>query len=82
MKPFAMWGQAAHWGWATLAVLLCVLVWASLLAAAIRRLRNKLSPESKPTLWTYVNELGGYFLVGALVIGGFFVELVRFLFGK
>jgi hypothetical protein len=41
-----------------------------------------LSPESKPTLWTYVNELGGYFLVAALVIGGLFVELVRFLFGK
>jgi hypothetical protein len=50
MKPFAMWGQAAHWGWATLAVLLCVLVRASLLAAAIRRLRTKLSPESQPTL--------------------------------
>lgn len=31
---------------------------------AIRRLQDKLDPNKKPTLGTYLNELGGYLVVG------------------
>ena len=50
---------------------------AALLYFAIRRIRKKLASESKPTIWDYVNELGGYavlllifvmYVIGSLVM--------------
>ena len=50
---------------------------AALLYFAIRRIRKKLASQSKPTIWDYVNELGGYavlllifvlYVIGALIM--------------
>ena len=40
----------------------------TLISQAVRRLRQKLREESNPTIWTYVNELGGYFVVGVFLV--------------
>jgi tetratricopeptide (TPR) repeat protein len=39
-----------------------------LIVSAILRLRKKLSDREKPSLGTYINELGGYGLIGVLLI--------------
>lgn len=36
--------------------------------SAIRRLKKKLSSDTKPTAWTYLNEFGGYIVVGAVLL--------------
>ena len=60
-----------------LGLLITFAFWACLLAAAVWRLRQRLSPEAKPTLWTYVNELGGYLVVGLLLGGTLIWQLVQ-----
>ena len=41
-----------------------------LIIAAIFRLRKKLSESEKPTFGTYINELGGYAVVGLILFVG------------
>ena len=45
-----------------------MLVGIALIASAITRVRKKLAVEAKPTLGTYLNELGGYVVVGVILI--------------
>jgi hypothetical protein len=55
-----------------------VLVGFFLLISAVWRIRKKLVDESNPSLWTYINELGGYIVVGFLLtIGGIIWTIVR-----
>ena len=64
-----------------LLVFLCVLiVWGISLWSAVQRLRKQLDPQTKPTLWTYVNELGGYLVVGLLVAIWGLIQLMKLLF--
>ena len=36
--------------------------------SAVRRVQKKLDPSQNPTKWTYINELGGYFFLGILMV--------------
>lgn len=40
----------------------------ALILAPVLRLRKKFGPDTKPTIWTCVNELGGYAFVGVVVL--------------
>ena len=56
---------------------------AALFYFAIRRIRKKLASESKPTVWDYVNELGGYavlLLIFVLYVIGSLVMAIMRLF--
>lgn len=43
-------------------------VWCLGIWLAIRRLQKKLGADASPTVWTYINELGGYIVVGIMII--------------
>lgn len=45
---------------------LAAVLYGVVLYSAIRRLQKKLGPDANPTVWTYVNELGGYLVVGII----------------
>lgn len=45
-----------------------IFVGLALIASAVFRLRKKLSAEEKPTFKTYVNEVGGYVVVGVILL--------------
>ncbi len=45
-----------------------LIVWGLLLWSAVARLQEKLSDAESPTFSTYVNELGGYVLVGIVLL--------------
>ena len=51
---------------------------------AIRRVQKKLDPANKPTTWEFINELGGYALLGVIMIGyaavTFLLALLNLLF--
>lgn len=52
-----------------LAIVLSVFtVWGLLVWSAIARIQEKLSDSESPTFSTYVNELGGYVLVGIVLL--------------
>ena len=44
------------------------MVGAAIILAGIARLCKKLAKENNPTLGTYVNELGGYVIMGAIIL--------------
>ena len=44
--------------------------------SAIRRVKNKLDPANKPTRWQYINELGGYFFIGIILLINAIVSVV------
>lgn len=55
-----------------------ILLFATFVYTAIRRLQQKLGPGQKPTAWTYINELGGYIVVGLIfLLGVLAVVLLR-----
>ena len=51
---------------------------------AIRRVQKKLDPANKPTTWEFINELGGYALLGVILLGyalvSFLTNLLSLLF--
>jgi hypothetical protein len=49
--------------------------------SAIRRLQKKLSSDAKPTAWTYLNEFGGYIVVGAVLLLSMLIVVLSQLFG-
>lgn len=50
---------------------ICAVVYGVALYSAIRRLQKRLGPDANPTVWTYVNELGGYLVVGIVGVISF-----------
>lgn len=64
-------------GWSLILGLACgMAVWFLGIWLAIRRLQKKLGADTRPTVWTYINELGGYILVGIIIIVCLLVTLV------
>ena len=45
----------------------------------IKRINRKLSPENKPSRWQFINELGGYFVLGVIIFVMCLVSLVMAL---
>ena len=58
-----------------------LLFFAAFVYPAIRRLQQKLGPDAKPTIWTYINELGGYLVVGLIILIIVVVRILAVLFG-
>lgn len=52
-------------------------VWFLAIWLAVRRLQKKLGADARPTTWTYINELGGYIVVGIIIIVSLLVTLVQ-----
>lgn len=57
-----------------------LIVWGVLLWSAVRRLQQRLDPKNAPSAWTYVNELGGYFVVGVMLVIWFIVDVLKLMF--
>ncbi|MBD3674528.1 MAG: hypothetical protein HUJ26_13480 [Planctomycetaceae bacterium] len=56
---------------------ICILLaYGIFLYSAIKRLQKKLGQDVKPTLWTYANELGGYLVVGLLILIGMIYRIM------
>ena len=56
---------------------LCI-VGGLILYFAVRRVQKKLDPANKPTIWEFINELGGYALPAVILIT---YAVITFLFG-
>lgn len=48
----------------------------------VRRLMRKLGPEGKPTVWTYINEFGGYIILGVIFLIGGVVAVISEIAGR
>ena len=59
----------------------CFLIFGLFVYSLVRRLRKKLGPASKPKVWNYINELGGYFVVGLIILVAAVASLISGLFG-
>lgn len=49
---------------------LALLMGLGLILAGVSRLRKKLAADARPSVKTWVNELGGYVIVGVLILIG------------
>jgi hypothetical protein len=55
-------------------------LWAMTMWSAVRRVKKQLDLAIKPTIWVYVNELGGNIVVGLLLLVWIISYLARILF--